>query len=300
MKKREPLLLCAIEYLGFRLLMALYGCIPARKAYDWGAGLSSRLYPLFRRRRKIAVSNILRTGVAQTREEADRIARKAFGHFVGHLCEAVKVPQVVKPDNWRECLEFEGAEETRRLLFDSPESPVIILSGHHGVWEAAATVLSYAKPIIAVARDMNNPYINGYLKKHHFRGGITVISKKQGFTPRIMEEWRRNGAALTLIMDQRAGRKQGIRVPFMGIPSSTHTSPARLHLKTGVPLLIGSFIRVAPFRYKIYTGTPLRFKPTGDRKADFTEILTEVNRRLEENIRRNPEQYLWAHNRWKE
>jgi lauroyl/myristoyl acyltransferase len=40
-------------------------------------------------------------------------------------------------------------------------------------------------------------------------------------------------------------------------------------------------------------------KPTGDKEADIRASLEMINRQLEDVIRRYPEQYLWAHRRWR-
>ena len=292
-------LLFWLEYLALRLVDLLYGLVPARKAYAIGAGLTSAVYPLFRARRRIAIDNILKARITDDPKEADRIARKAFGHLAGHLCEALKVGQVVTAENWRDHIVFDGPEETRKLLLEDLDTPIIILSGHHGVWEAAVTIVSYTRPMIAVARKMNNPLVERFLKKRHFRGKITIIPKSQGFSSSVMRQWKETAAAMTLVMDQHAGKKHGVQVDFMGRPASTHTSPARLHLKTGVPVLVGAFVRDGAFRYRMITEKPIRFTSTEDRDKDTADLLAEINRRLEKAIRRYPEQYLWAHKRWR-
>ena len=288
-----------LQYLAVRLLGALYALVPAHKAYDWGAGLTSSLYPLFRSRRRIAVENILKARVTDDPREADRIARTAFGHLAGHICEALKVGGVITEQNWREHITFDGPDESFKLLLESPDTPIMILTGHHGAWEVAVSVISFTRPMIAVARKMNNPFVERFMREHHFRGQITIVPKKLGFTAAVIRQWMEQKAAMTLVMDQHASPKQGIRIDFMGRPASTHTSPARLHLKTGAPILAGSFIRESAFRYRMVTGLPIRFTPTGDKERDTAALLAEINRRLEAVIRRYPEQYLWAHKRWR-
>ena len=291
--------LAYLEYLAFRLIRLLYGLVPAMKAYDIGAAVTESFYPLFRKRRRIAVDNILKARITGDPKEADRIARKAFGHLAGHVCEALKVGQVITADNWREHITFDGPTEAWKLLMESPGLPIMILSGHHGTWEAAVPVIAFTRPMIAVARKMNNPFVERFLKEHHFRGAITIVPKKKGFAPSVLRAWREEGAAMTLVMDQHAGPKQGVMVDFMGSPASTHTSPARLHLKTGAPIIAGSFIRDGAFKYRMVTGQPIVFKGTGDKEKDTARLLTEINQRLEAVIRRYPEQYLWAHKRWR-
>ena len=291
--------LAYLEYLAFRLIRLLYGLVPAMKAYDIGAAVTEAFYPLFRKRRRIAVDNILKARITGDPKEADRIARKAFGHLAGHVCEALKVGEVITSENWREHIAFDGPEEAWKLLMESPGLPIMILSGHHGTWEAAVPVIAFTRPMIAVARKMNNPFVERFLKEHHFRGAITIVPKKMGFAPSVLRQWKEEGAAMTLVMDQHAGPKQGIMVDFMGRPASTHTSPARLHLKTGAPIIAGSFVRDGAFHYRMVTGQPIIFARTGDREKDTVRLLTEINRRLEAVIRLYPEQYLWAHKRWR-
>ncbi|MEI7899401.1 MAG: lysophospholipid acyltransferase family protein [bacterium] len=292
-------LLAYLAYLAIRLLGLLYALIPANKAYALGASFAACFYPLFRKRRRIAVDNILQAHITNDPAEADHIARKAFGHFAGHLCEALKSGRVIGPDTWREHITFDGPDTAWKLLMESPGVPVMILTGHLGAWESAVSIISFTRPMIAVARKMNNPFVERFLKKHHFRGEITIVPKKRGFAPSVLREWKEKGAAMTLLMDQHAGPKHGIRVNFMGHPASTHTSPARLHLKTGAPILAGAFVRDGLFQYRMVTAEPIRFTPTRDKEKDVADLTAEINRRIEAVIRRYPEQYLWAHKRWR-
>ncbi len=288
-----------LEYLALRLLGMLYGLVPASRAYTLGARLTALAYPLFPARRRTAVENILKARITEDPAEADRIARRAFGHLAGHLCEALKVGSVITPGTWRDHITFDGPAESFSLLLESPGVPILILTGHLGAWESAVPLLSRTRPMIAVARTLNNPFVERFLKRHHFRGQITIIPKKKGFSPDVLRAWKRQGAAMTLVMDQHANPRQGVTVDFLGRPASTHTSPARLHLQTGAPILVGGFVRDGLFRYRMVSGLPIRFQPTGDREADVRALTAEINARLGEVIRRYPEQYLWAHKRWR-
>ena len=266
-----------------------------RHAYDWGAKFARAIFPLFRRRRRIAIENILKAGITDDPEEAARIARASWGHLAGHICEALRVPHVVTKDNWREHLDFSVVHpDTARLLLDQTDQPILLVSSHHGVWEAATNILSFARPMIAIARVMNNKLVANWMKNHHFRGPVTVIDKNHGFTPDIMRQWVTDRAAMTILMDQHTSK--GLPLQFLGRPAKTFSSATRLAMRTGYPIVIGSFVRVAPYKYRLVGGRPLVFSKDGDRAAN-TQLL---NDRLGEAIRQYPEQYLWAHRRWRE
>ena len=265
-----------------------------RHAYDWGSAFARALYPLFPKRRRIAVDNVLKAGITDDPKEADRIARMSWGHLAGHICEALCVPRVINRDNWREHLDVSGGHpDTVKLLLDTPDTPILLVSAHHGVWEAATNLLSFARPMIAIARVMNNKLVAGWMKKHHFRGPVTVIDKNHGFTPAIMKQWFGEKAAMTILMDQHTSK--GLPLTFLGRPAKTFTTATRLAIRTGLPIVVGSFVRIAPYRYRLVGGTPLVYSDEIGREG-FTQLL---NDRLGEAIRLYPEQYLWSHRRWR-
>jgi len=266
-----------------------------RHAYGFGCGFASLFWPFFRKRRRISVENILRCRITDDGKEAARIARTAFCHFAGHICEALFVPGVVTRDNWREHFDFSEADpETMRVLLEAPETPILLVSGHHGCWEAATNIISFRRPMIAIARVMDNRLLAKWMKKYHFRGPVTVISKNDGFKEKIMRQWFEERSAMTILMDQYT--YGGSLLTFLGRPARTVTSAARLAIRYGYPVVVGSFVRVAPFKYRAVGGPPIVFPRGTDRDA-ATQLL---NDRLGEAIRKYPEQYLWMHRRWRD
>ena len=267
-----------------------------RHAYDIGCALASAVWPFLGKRRRIAVENILRAKITEDPKEARRIAKRSLCHLAGHIGEALFVPSVITQENYRSHLDMTGAPpEVVKLLLDTPDQPILLVSSHHGVWEAATNVISFARPMIAVARVQNNPFVAKWMKKHHFRGPVTIIGKSHGFSSKVLAQWMREKAAMTILMDQHAGN--GVRLSFFGRPARTYTTATRLAMRTGCPIVVGSFVRIAPYLYRLVaTGGALTFKKTDDRDA-ATQIL---NDRLEAAIRQYPEQYLWMHRRWRD
>ena len=266
-----------------------------RHAYGFGCGLAALFWLFFRRRRRISVENLVRCGVAADDAEARRIAKRAFCHFLGHMCEALCVPGVVTRDNWREHLDVSEADPVAvKALLDDTDRPVLLVSAHHGCWEAATNIISFARPMIAVARVMDSKLLQNWIKKHHFRGPVTIVNKTAGFSRRILEQWAGEKAAMTILMDQFT--YGGAMLSFFGRPARTVTSAARLAVRTGCPVVVGSFVRVAPYRYRLVGGAPLAFAKDADRDA----AAQALNDRLEAAIRRYPEQYLWMHRRWRD
>ena len=266
-----------------------------KHAYGIGCGLAALLWPFFGERRRISIENVLKCQITDDRSAARRIAKASWCHLAGHIAEALCVPKVVTRENWREHLDVtELSSETLKLLLETPDTPILLVSAHHGVWEAATNILSFSRPMIAVARVMNNRFAAKWIKNHHFRGPVTIVDKNHGFTTDVIRQWKRECSAMTLLVDQYA--RKGPLLDFLGRPARTVTSAARMAIRTGAPVVVGSFVRLGPYRYRLVGGSPLRFGAD----ADVEAATQTMNTRLGEVIRRYPEQYLWSHRRWRD
>lgn len=292
----------SIYYLQYLLVAGswwLYQLLPIRWTYNIGWVLGAGLFVLCKKgkRARIAVDNVILAGLAKTRHEAYLIARNSLGHFIGHLCEAVRLTQVITHDNWQKYVELDISPKTKQLIFEE-KIPILLATGHLGAWEAGITAITSARPMFAVARLMNNPYIQRFLERHNFRGGATIIPKRQGFKGSAMHRWRETNAALTILFDQFAS--SGVPVQFFGHTVPVYTSPARLHLRTKAPIVIGGFLRVGHLHYKMVTiGDPIYYTEPEDSAAAIKALTAEFISRLEQVIRQAPEQYLWLHRRFR-
>jgi KDO2-lipid IV(A) lauroyltransferase len=152
-------------------------------------------------------------------------------------------------------------------------------------------------PGYSIARDLDNPYLDRYLKRFRSANGQYILPK-EGSAGQV-DAVLRAGGAIALLGDQSAGPK-GCWVDFMGRPASCHKAVALLTLVSGAPLVVS---------YGKRTGGPLHFEIGAQGIADpqigggelaNVKCLTQwYNDRLDEVIRTAPEQYWWVHRRWK-
>ncbi len=292
-----------VSYIQFLLVAGfwwLYRLMPARWAYGVGWGIGVGAFALCRRskRARTAIDNVLISGLAKTRREAYLIARNSLGHFAGHVCEALRISDIVTKKNWRNYVTLEMSPEAEKALF-SPDRPVILATGHLGAWEAGVTAITSARPMFAVARLMDNPYIQKFLERHNLRGGATIIPKKNGFKSSSLRKWEESNGALAILFDQHAS--SGVPVDFFGHRVPVYTSPARIHLRTKAPILVGGFLRTGTLKFKLVTiGDPIVFDPdTRDTQTALKKLTTELITRLEKVIAMAPDQYLWLHRRFR-
>tara|TARA_B100001250_G_scaffold343853_1_gene312652 strand:- start:113 stop:508 length:396 start_codon:yes stop_codon:yes gene_type:complete len=99
--------------------------------------------------------------------------------------------------------------------------------------------------------------------------------------------------SIALMIDQRV--TEGERIKFFGYEASTTTLPAQLALKYNLEIVPIFIERVNNnfFKMEIYDSIlPSNFK----NKLDISKKLNTV---LEQMVIRNPNQWIWTHNRWK-
>ncbi len=270
--------------------------VPLRLSLCFARGVGDLAYALLFRRRRLAVSNILLAKITDDPRRAREIARASFRHFATLSVEALVATRTLTEKTLDDHLELVLPPATRELL-DNSSQGIIFVTPHLGNWEMTGTAFSYLKPLVAVARTMDNPYFRKLLAKRNPRRGMEIV-EKHAADPMSLFRALRSGKGLALLIDQHAA-SHFVRVPFFGVPAQTVSSPARLHLATRCPIVCGCGIRTAPMKLRVVLSEPLRWTRTDDKEADAVRIMTELNHVLEDYIRSAPEQYLWSHRRWR-
>jgi len=285
-----------IEYALLRPLLALIDVLSLRSAERLATVLADIWFAAASRRRGITCDNVRRSGIASSEGEVRRIAKNSFRHFACLVIDSLKSDQYFTPETWRDHVELDVSPETMALL-EKPGQGLILISGHLGNWEIAAQVISHIKPVVGITRDMNNPYTNKLMKQRKPRNRFKLTPKHDADMGRLLGTLK-DGHVLALLIDQHA-KSSGMMIDFFGTPASTHTSHAMLHLITKIPMCFGYCVKTGPMQFKLKALPPITAERTGNRKADVKAILEQLTRELESAIRAYPEQYLWAHRRWR-
>jgi KDO2-lipid IV(A) lauroyltransferase len=248
------------------------------------------------RRRAIAIENILRAGLCQDHREARRIALASFRNFVAMVIEANAARRRVTSENWRQHVKLMLSPEAETLLHQ-PGQGLLVASAHFGNWEVVARAVSMVKPLSAIYRPFNNPYLDRAAHAGRSGANLHLISKFDANPMRFVQTLAR-GDILGIMMDQHAG-KAGVLVDFFGRPAWTTKTVALLHLTTRCPLLLAFARRTGPLRYEVHVVGPLHHRRTGDKEKDVFSITQALTHEIETIARAHPEQYMWGHRRWK-
>jgi len=287
-----------LEYAFFAVLWRILELLPMRWASAFAAALTKLLFFIDVKHARRTVRHIMYAGVETDPRKAGKMAVASFGEFGKLLAEIVKMPQMYGPG----CMKVSAPENTLRIISPelNPGSRQIILAvAHYGNWEVAGTAFAeYTKtPMSSLMRPFANPLIGERILSSRRGGMHEVIDKNLGLRPilRAMND----GRIITVLVDQHAMSGEGVEVEFFGHPARMHMTPALLHLKSGIPIVPEITRRVSDgFEFDFMFGEPIVHKPTGDKKRDIYEITQKIADELEELIRRDPVQWLWAPRHW--
>lgn len=173
----------------------------------------------------------------------------------------------------------------------------IIFTAHFGNWELLSSIFEYynVKGCV-IFRPMNNKYADAIIAKYRDKKNIVLVEKgaKGGIT---MLKNLKTGAKGVMLVDQRLS--SGIDVPFFGHDAKTTDSVAVFSLKYGYKVYAAAVFRKSfscSFNVKL---EEFDIVNTGDLEEDIKENTIRVNQKIEEWIRKKPEQWFWVHNRWK-
>lgn len=172
---------------------------------------------------------------------------------------------------------------------------VILMALHFTTLEIGAALLGQQHTIDGMYREHKNPlfdYIQRCGRERH-NVDATAIERDD---IRAMLKVLRAGRAIWYAPDQDYGRKQSIFVPLFGVTAATVTATSKF-------ARLGK-ARVVPFvqeRLADGSGYRLTILPAWEDFPGETEEADcrRINGWIEEAVGRHPEQYLWAHRRFK-
>jgi KDO2-lipid IV(A) lauroyltransferase len=287
-----------LVYLAVRLVVAFAQMLTIEQSYALARVLAWIIYQVDARHRKVGLENLtLAFGDRYTEAERDRIVRGVYLHFCSMLMEILHTSRKLHLTNWRDRVVLVRHEALMDQRITGGR-PMILLTAHYGNWELAGYLFGlFGFPTVSVARTLDNPYLDRYLRAFRERTGQSLIPKTGGFDQ--MVEVLQGNRMLSFLADQDAGQR-GLYVDFFGRPASTHKAIALLAIEHRAPVVVGVARRIGPgFRYEIRCEDVI--EPTDlNGTADDVRILTQrFTSALERLIRQDPTQYLWLHRRWK-
>lgn len=295
---RRPAIDFAV-FLVVRIGVCVVQAVPMGWAFALAGWLGQIAYRFDRRHRAVAEENVRAAfpELAEDNAAVERLVRGCYRHFAAVAVEMILLPRKLTTETWhRRATLVHGGRVLGGLLADRP---LLVVTGHFGNWEMAGYVLgAVGFRTYAIARVLDNPYLERFLKRFRQATGQTIVAKKDDFD-RLTGVLQAQGKVATL-GDQDAGPR-GVFVEFFGRPASAHKAVALLALEFDAPMVVVGVPRQPgrDFFYEVVSEDVIDPREYIGRSDAVQAITQRYHAALERLIRRHPEQYFWLHRRWK-
>jgi KDO2-lipid IV(A) lauroyltransferase len=174
---------------------------------------------------------------------------------------------------------------------------VIILTPHLGAFELAPRAIGQHHPITVLYRPSRQPAVERLLQRLRPTSKVATAPANAAGVRQLLRALKK-GQAIGMLPDQVPSKGDGQWAPFFGRSAYTMVLPMRLAQATGAALVWALALR-KPGGWQLVMEP---WKPAAlDQSASATleQLVVEMNRKTEEMILRQPDQYLWAYNRYK-
>ena len=260
----------------------------------YSSNLSGKLFekigPFFRPK-KIIYSNIRKAIPNISEEEINNFTKSMWNNYGRVFAEYmfIKDFRLGKLESKVEINGQEILEEIKKL-----NKQVIFISGHFSNFELMAMSIEKSGiNISAIYRPLNNFFLNGmmekarekYICKYQIKKGLGGLKK--------LIVLKKKKLSTALMIDQRVS--EGIFSNFFNKKALTTTIPAQLVRKFNIPIIPVNIERIGDLNFRITIGEPINFS----KNETIQNITDKLNKIIEEMILKNPESWIWSHNRWK-
>ena len=278
-----------LQFLFFLPLFMIFRLIGYKNSSNLGAKITSFLGPMFRKKTLI-LKNLDR---AFPNEEIDNEKKiKKIWENYGRILSDYIYLKDFRNGTKNNYINVEGREILNSIK--KKKSPVVFVSGHFNNFELMAMEIEKNDiKVAAIYRPLNNLFLNPmmenirkkYVCKRQIKKGI-------GGTREILKLFK-NGVSIALMIDQRVS--EGKKIKFFNHEAYTTTIPAQLIKKFGCDVIPVHIERNKRYHFNIKFFEPISF----DKNKNIMQVTLELNKILEKMILKNPDQWIWTHNRWK-
>lgn len=271
--------------LGFAWLVHL---LPLSWIRAIGHALGSLLYRFGRGR--VTDAN-LRLAFPELSESERRALGRAHFRALGRASMELSVLWFGSDANVLGMVKLKGREHLDPL---ANKVPVIMFAPHFvGLNMGGACIAHTWQDSASIYSRQKNPVVDRLFLRGRLRfGRPKLISRQDGMRPIIRAI--REPRPFYFLPDMDFGARDAFFIPFFAAPAATVTAMPRLAKLAGAKI-VPVVSRMTPEGYELECYPAWDNYPTEDLAAD----VRRMNAFIEDRVREMPEQYFWAHKRYK-
>ncbi len=273
-----------VEYAVAAALVSLLKVLPLKLSYQAGYAVAGFLDLLLPKLRRVALRNLAMAFPGLSAAEHSRIADGVF-RSVGRVLVAIaRFPSIDR-------ISYEGLENYQAAKAQG--RGVLIATAHLGNWELSAFAHALmTEPMNVMVRPLDNPLVDRLVENRRTLSGNRLIFKKDA--ARSVLKALKNNEPVGILIDQNTTPSEGVFIDFFGKQACAGAGFAKLAAHSQAPVIPGFALwneQTQSYVIHFLPEVPI----TGDTALD-TQRIHAV---LEDAIRKNPDQWLWIHRRWK-
>lgn len=245
-------------------------------------------------RKKVVLDNLKMAFPEKSEKELLIIRKKFFRHFTDLIVESVKA------------FTMSEAFVMKRYQFKNPEvindiyktgKSIVLVGAHQGNWEWSCSMPKWIDILcIGAYTRVGNKYFDRVLKNSRMKYGFEGYETTQTIEHISSNVDQKIQALYLLLSDQSPQvHKTHYWSEFMNIKVPIHTGAEMLAKRFDMAVVNYSIHKVKRGRFEV-TFETITDSPNELKKFEITDKYLEIT---EQNIRRQPEYYLWSHKRFK-
>ena len=262
--------------LGIRLSRAIF------------AYIFSIIGPIFKSK-KIIKNNLEIFSSYSSYMDAKKISKSMWRNYGMTFIEYIFLGQLRKSSSH---ITIKGENILNEIIKNKKSA--IFISGHFANFELMSMELTKRNLKLAtIYRPLNNFFLNPFMEFMRKKYICNNQIKKGINGVRDAIEYIKRDFSIALMIDQRVS--EGEKINFFGKSALTTTLPAQLSIKYNLNIIPVYIERKKNNHFFIEFQDPISNKNYKDK----IELSKKLNKVLEKMIIKNPNQWIWTHNRWK-
>lgn len=255
--------------------------------------LGGLVYLFDRRGRSYALANLQMVfGAEKTPSEIRRVAINSYRHFARTMLELFWARNFTS-GNYTHRMGMEGWQEARDLV--KRNSGGIFVCLHYGNFEWLSIAGAYEfLPGCIVTQRFRNPLLGPIFDELRGMSGNRIIKQERSML--VTLKHLKAGGNIGILIDlQLDPRLPSIPIRSFGRWCSMTKLHVILQKRTGFPIIPIESVPLPDGRYRTVAHPPLYFSA----EATEQEIAQKCWDVFEEQVRRQPEAWLWAYKHWR-
>ncbi|MBD1153944.1 lysophospholipid acyltransferase family protein [Pelagibacterales bacterium SAG-MED23] len=278
-----------IEFLLVELLFIICKAVGYKSASNLGFFIGKNFGNFFRKKKSI-IENLHKSQIT-IKISDNQFVNNILGNY-GRILTEYPFLKDFRKNKLEQFIKIDGIKNLDKIKKN--KKPVVFISGHFNNFELMAMQIEkHGINLAAIYRPLNNIFLNNTMEQIRTKYICrNQIRKGRSGTRQILENLKK-GNSIALMIDQRV--TEGIKIDFFGNLASTTTIPAQIIKKYQCDLVPIYIERLEKYNFKMYVSQPIVINT----EKSQIEISKHLNTILEKMILKNPDQWIWTHNRWK-